>query len=148
MSLNYDLTKITDYKSLCWREAKDEKGQTVIGADGQPVLNMDAITYTLVFGTIMVGFREITEANAEEFTTRLRDWWSVDSEGPIREWIDGADLPVERHVTIEEVRAHIGLKTNAINYSARKFASLLKKRIASHKADEARRQARQQQASA
>lgn len=112
MSLNFDLTKIKDTKSVCWTGTGDDA-------------RMNPITEVIIFGTMFVGIREITAHNAIVFHARLTEFWG--DEGPLRVWKDGED-PVSRHVTLEEVQAHVGLKTNASNYTDRQFAKVVKTR--------------------
>lgn len=112
MSLNFELTKIKDYKSVCWTGEGDNA-------------RINVVTEMIIFGTMFVGIREITEANAEVFTCRLADWWQ--SEGPIGEVGDGGKV-TWRQVTLEEVKAHIGLKTNASNLTPRQWKAQLTRR--------------------
>jgi hypothetical protein len=115
MSLNWDLTKIKDSKSVCWT--------------GEDNKSLNAVTEVLIWGTMFVGIREITAHNVDVFAERLRVWWDADDDGgPLREWKDGHADPVSRHVTPEEVRAHVGLKTNATNYTERQWLKVLTER--------------------
>jgi len=99
MSLNWDLGKIKDHKEYCWIEDTEEGGVRLRG-----------ITETLIWMTMMVGINEISEKTATEFFARasLEEalWGAMRSKG---------DESV--YVSIEDVRRHIGLKTNASPYT-------------------------------
>jgi hypothetical protein len=102
MSLNWDLSKIKDQETLCW----------VGVADDAP---MNPITEALIFASIAIGTPMITAENVAEAYTRLSMWQDV--VGALVVDVGGAD----RFVTPDDVRAHIGLKTNASAYTTAKF---------------------------
>jgi|TARA_B100000900_G_C20240030_1_gene577498 hypothetical protein len=102
MALNYDLTKVAaDYKD-------------------------DAVwptTNALIWGTMSVGLNSITEKNWKEFYTRcymielIHGAWRYNDKGdPIR-------------IQPEEVKEHIGLHTNATNYSNAQFKKQIDERF-------------------
>ena len=90
MSLNWDITKVEDSKDLCHND------------DG----SLSVVTEALIFITIPIEIGEITEKNYEEFWARVR---LVELTcGPMCSFPDGPRL-----LTLENVRSHIGLHTNA-----------------------------------
>ena len=83
MSLNYNLGGIKDYKTVCL----DSKG------------NQKAITKDIIFSTMAVDLGAITEKNYFEFHRRLQIFAAaVDSD--------------YRDLTLDVVKAHIGLTVN------------------------------------
>lgn len=93
MSLNWNLEAIENRSEVCW-----------IGEGDSAVMN--PVTHSLIFSTISVGIPEITEENAAEFYARLQllDMWR---------WSNDPQM------TYENVKAHIGLKTNAFQSKGR-----------------------------
>ena len=93
MGLNWSVSGVKNYKELY-----DEK----------KILNV--ITNTLITATIPVGMDEITEKNHEEFYTRLKMW--ENAHGTFMN--DITDEGKKPHpFTLEYIRRHIGLRTNA-----------------------------------
>jgi hypothetical protein len=63
---------------------------------------------------MIVGLNSITEKTAMEFYTRISLYERIF--GALRSvWEEGKDIPTSKPITLEEVRAHIGLGTNANN---------------------------------
>ena len=107
MSLNWDLTKIDGYETLCWMP--DPSSDTADpNGDGKV---MNPVTHALIWSTISVGIGEITEANAQEFFTRLSMYERV--YGPMLTVYNAeTDQHEPQFLTPGDVRAHIGLHTN------------------------------------
>lgn len=102
MSLNYDLSKIKDYDAVCWTEAKEDAAWSPT-KKGDKVMN--PITNALIWVTMQIGIGEITEENAVEFYSRIH----------FSEKLFGTNLSnggEPYFLTFEDVRRHIGLKTN------------------------------------
>lgn len=97
MSLTWDLTKIKDYKELCWIP------DTVEGNPEQVRIN--PVTESLIWTTITVGMGFIEEKNLDEFAYRLFFYEQAFGASLYREGKD-------RFITYEEIKAHIGLRTN------------------------------------
>jgi len=102
MALNWNVGKVKDFKTVCYN------------ADGK----VNAVTETLIWASMIIGVSDITEKNAEEFFFRIS----------MREKLHGAlrrdwsgENPVDVFVTWDEVKAHIGLGTNATNMTRAKF---------------------------
>jgi len=94
MSLNFDLTKITDYKTLCYREV-DEKDE-----DGKPLFQIRAVTERIVWGTMLVDVGNLkNRTECETFFDRYCE---------ARAALNRTTLDL----TLEDVLAHEGLSTN------------------------------------
>jgi hypothetical protein len=112
MSLNWDLSDIKNQKELCWM--KDG-----LGSNGQQQFRMHPATETLIFMTLAVEIGEITKKNWEEWFLRARVWEKA--MGALRH-----DGKKDHPITPEEVKLHIGLKTNVFpKASAAAFAKKL-----------------------
>jgi hypothetical protein len=123
MGLNYRLSDITDYRSVCFERrtfTTDEEREALLASGGfmgphwgvvntEPgvVERLTVTTNTLILATMNVGMGHITEKTVKEFYTRLR--MQETAFGAYRRDGAGNDHPF----TYAEVRAHIGLWTNA-----------------------------------
>jgi len=91
MSLNYDFEGAPN-------------GKKMMSADEWP------ITEAIIFATMAIGLHEITEKNVDDFWCRINAqemaFGALCYEG-------GADGPVPRYTSLEDIRLRIGLKTNA-----------------------------------
>lgn len=87
MSLDFDLTGIENYETVCWVETEHGK-------------RMNPLTEGIIFMTMSTGIGEITEKDVVEFWARARVWDTMLGVAP------------DACVTLDQVRAHIGLKTN------------------------------------
>lgn len=115
MALTWDFHNIKDHKTLCWLEPED------------PQSRMNPITEALVWMTLIVGIYEITEKNYMEFYFRVS----------FEEKLNGSFLTNSKDpkqkvppLTLEQVKSHIGLRTNAGSYTKSQFALKLFKRHA------------------
>jgi len=111
MPLNYDLTRIKYYKRLYKKIDTDN-------------FEIKPIPKTIILSTISVGMREITEDNYKKFFNRLR----------VIETIYGSFFVVktkrgikQKYITEDDVKAMIGLRTNASEISRAKFMSKIEK---------------------
>ena len=110
MSLNFNLTKIKNSKTVCYRPVEDGDYE------------MHPVTHAIIFATMAIGMGEITEKNHEEFFDRISKWEKVG--GAFLQ--DGNGKP--RKLTIEDIEKHIGLTTNVFpKESPKKFMSKLGK---------------------
>lgn len=103
MALTWDLTKIRD------REVKypaDQEGR------------QNVVTYSLIWATLLTGIGEITETTAAEFYARIHAWEAMHGA-----FIHGKDEDTQEWVTMpitaEQVRDHIGLRTNVFPMETR-----------------------------
>jgi hypothetical protein len=117
MALNYDLREIKGYKRRVYSRVKSESGETQY--------KMKSIPQTIVFLTMTVGMREITEKNWERFYNRAHlletvhgSFYFVTKRGKL----------VPKYISKEDIKSMIGLKTNASELTSRQFM----KRFDSH----------------
>ena len=110
MSLNWDLGSIKDHKTYCWLDDGKDK-------DGKPLYKLTGLTETFIWLTMIVGISEITDKNAQEFFTRVS--FEENLLGPMRKHKNGKGV----YVTFEDVKRHIGLRTNASPYTKSKWLS-------------------------
>jgi hypothetical protein len=94
MSLNYNLADIEDFKTVCLKP------------DG----TISALTEALVFSTLIVELGEITEENVGEWYARLTLCKGLGKLTHRR--LNEAGEAEDIMPTVEELIAHIGLKTN------------------------------------
>lgn len=97
MALHWTLERIPNHETLCWDDRDD----------GKKVMN--GTTETLIWATMATNINQITEKNADEFYARISLYERLN--GSLRRNPDLSDC----FVSPEEVRAHIGLGTNATN---------------------------------
>lgn len=102
MALRWDIREIDDHKKLCYTENDDG------------TFNVHPVTDNLIWGTMAVELGGITEENAQEFYIRLCEYAAA----------SGFDVPP---VSLEDVRRHIGLKTNVGSTKPGKWAQWRKK---------------------
>lgn len=112
MSLNWDLTAM----------AEGSRQKYPDRSDGEVHL----VTAGLIYATMGVGMRGITARNAGEFWARLKVFQGV--VGPLVANGDGTP----RMITEDDVRAHVGLTTNATPWTREEF---LRKQISGHMTD-------------
>jgi hypothetical protein len=96
MSLDWNLDNIEDWESVCKE------------ADG----SLSPVTNALIWATLAVDMGEITDDNAIEFAWRC-SFYELFA-GPLLVEVKDDDF-VPRPLTIEDVRAHIGLTTNVVD---------------------------------
>jgi hypothetical protein len=103
MSLNFDLTKIKDHEEVCFTTAKsDDPGQGIKAGDRI----MNPLTNALIWATMSVGWGVIEEETYEAWFERLR--LVERTSGPFL-FVNGGQ---PYSITKEDVRKHIGLRTN------------------------------------
>lgn len=102
MSLNFDLSHIANYGEVCFHTLKEDSSWSG-GKKGERVIK--PLTNALIWATMGVGIGEITEENALQFYSRVH----------LQEKLFGTNLNGSEGpywITYEDVRSHIGLKTN------------------------------------
>ena len=110
MPLDFNWSKVENHKEVCWRRP-----------DGQ----VNGVTESLIWATMTVGISEITNKNYEEFHRRLLEYDICSNTYPITTKKIGS-----RHLTLEEVRKHIGLSTNASEVTRAAWEKRLKQVLA------------------
>lgn len=117
MALNYTLTDIENYETVCWVpfSAKDPSQKVPRDYCGRPYVHdeetggdkvISAVTQTLIFAMAGLGVGpKITKKNVDEVVKRLAIWQRI--RGPLlyREETNG-------YLTRADVEAHIGLHCN------------------------------------
>lgn len=118
MALHWHLADIKNYETLCWTVAEHDirfgpkKGEKVLSP----------VTEALINATLAVGIRTIKLTNWHRFFMRVAAY-----ERLVHALRAGNNGPV--YFTPEEVKAHIGLWTNATGMTATEFEKRLKKNI-------------------
>ena len=139
MGLNWTVAEVENYETVCWEkmtaEEAEEAGTTLdelvnqssfmggnwfrpnesdlekLAAGQDFVKRLRPITNALIWATLSVDLRGITEENHVEFWTRLRLCEKLT--GAFMNWKDPETGKWEsRLITFEEVKSHIGLGTN------------------------------------
>jgi hypothetical protein len=111
MSLNYVLDKIEDYENLCWEPTGE------VDSNGDELVRINSKTEAIIFATMALGINKITEKNLVEWATRCKLAAGVGY--------------LSKKITVEDLRAHIGLSTNASPLTAAKFRANLYKQVES-----------------
>lgn len=113
MALHWNVERIKNYETVCW-----------IGEKGDDDRRLNPVTETLIWSTIGVGLRGITDKNVDEFAARFR----------ILERIHGAFLykpnpdgegTIDWYLSDEDFIAHIGLGCNVSDESRTAWARRL-----------------------
>jgi len=141
VSLNWEVTKIDNYEQLVWLTVADtvtdeEIDQRCMQGESFRHEEMDdgtkkywalnPITNMLIWATLEIGIGDITEKNYHEFWMRMAMCDGIHGFRVI-EIQDGETT--RRSITLEEVRQHIGLRTNVFpKESTTKFYNKLLKR--------------------
>lgn len=111
MSLNWSVENVEDYETVCKivMSEDDPNGRYVAGDK-----LWNPVTESLVWLSISTGINAITEENAAEVYARVRMIEQVNGPMLIRAEVDGKrPTGAAAFITPEEVRAHVGLSTNA-----------------------------------
>ena len=122
MALTWDLTKIKwpdEYEVWIDNPNPDRK-------EGEEQV-MNAVTEIMIFLTMLVGIQEITKSNYKDFYHRMRQFEIVTGQSGML--INKGNPDDSRNPTLEEVKWHIGLKTNANTYTKRKWSGYLVKTL-------------------
>lgn len=116
MSLNYELGDIKDWKEVCFKRREDEEW-------------MNPVTESLIWATMSVGINTIKESNVEEFYFRIKALELVS--GAFMSMRGEGDKLENRYFTFEEIKAHIGLSTNASRKTHAEFMNDIKRMVQS-----------------
>lgn len=107
MSLNWNVSKVADMATVCYRIAEHDDPNEGIKV-GDKVLR--PATQALIFATMNTGLGDITEKNHREFFARLTTYEKLFGAYRREQTAPGVYAP--RFFTLDEVRRHIGLNTN------------------------------------
>ena len=116
MALNWNLSDIKDSKDMCWVQGED-------GDKDDKNYYLHPVTNSLIWATLIIGMGSITEKNHKEFHLRSLDLQKADGYQPLTE--NGEP----RTFTYEEVKAHIGLKTNVTFIGQAKWRHMVYERV-------------------
>ena len=122
MSLDFRLTDITDYKSLCWNQ------------DG----TLNRITEDLIFSTMTTGIPRISSAKVNEFFERLQVCHLIYGKGLMHAETKKSLL------TYDVIKSHTGLSTNAVSLTKKQFYQKMSKGLERYGADLLRYELRDQ----
>lgn len=106
MGLNYNLSKIENWETVC--------------LDGQ---NLNACTQAILWASLQVGMPQITKKNFREFFSRISE--VERAFGPMR---GNAEGPM--FFTESEIEAHVGLSVNVRPETRAAFNRRMKKALA------------------
>lgn len=109
MALTWDLGSIKDRNKLCW--VKSGK----FDEDGKELVRLNPVTETLIWATMNIGIGRITQINAPKFYRRMFIWGKVFDPYSITILGKFPEPSVEKPITFQQVKDHIGLSTNAGN---------------------------------
>jgi hypothetical protein len=110
MALHWDVSKVKNYETLCFRTLSEGEADPNQGTKAGDRVET-SLTRTLVFGCMNVGLGTITERNWRTWYARFHLFEKLNGAFLSRR-IEGTDKWESRYVTPEEVHAHIGLSTN------------------------------------
>ena len=108
MALHWDLAEIEDWKQLFKEE--DEHGNS----------EMKSVHETILFHTMNVGIRNITEKNWKQFFNRVQMWEKIRG---VKYYTYEGNQPI--YTTQDDVKRMIGLTTNASTFSKTEFLKRL-----------------------
>ena len=100
MPLRWNIEQVKDYETACWIENDDDTAR------------IHPLTDALIQGTMFIGLGSITDKNYQKVYTRY-EMARFASEAVYTEFDKKKGYFVGRQITLEEVKAHIGLWTNA-----------------------------------
>jgi hypothetical protein len=139
MSLNWKLSNIPNWKELCYetfagtREEMQARIETVTlfgpswawtDETETAIERMAPTTYCLVFASTVVGLGEITEENVDEFYRRISVLEGIHGAYRIRR---EGEQNLPHTYTLDEIRAHIGLKINVADVPKREWNAQMKR---------------------
>lgn len=117
MALTYDLTKIKNYKRIIYRTIKEGERDY---DPNEKQYRMKPKWETLILSTMIVGIREITEDNYQQFFNRLHLIETTNGSFFWKSKKDGS-LGKPDFYTLEDIQKMIGLKTNASTTTKAQF---------------------------
>lgn len=140
MSLNWNVSKVANSATLCFRIAEHDDPSEGI-SKGDKLLR--PATQALIFATMATGLGDITAKNYREFFARLHFVEKLNGAYRRQQTAPGVHAPV--FFTLADVRAHIGLNTNVFpaetrtKWQARMVENFTREAL--YKADQAERDA-------
>lgn len=124
MGLHWNLTDIADMDNVCFEEADHDSR---MGGYKKGDRIMRSVTNALIWATIPVGLGSITAENMALFSKRLRVYESAFG-AFLQEKKEGGRWG-DRFITDADVKAHVGLSTNASRLTDAKFRAQVMERL-------------------
>lgn len=118
MPLNWNLSDIKNYKNLYRKVVEGEQGYS----SEEIRKTLKHSPKQIIFYTMTIGMREITDKNWEQFYNRVKIWELING---VRYYKENTKKLVPIYTTQEDVKRMIGLKTNASLINASKFKKQL-----------------------
>ena len=116
MALEWNLDKV--FKKM--EESGIERPEELLIHNGE----LNPMSLSVVMSTAAVGINKLTDKNFKEFHQRLKKLEVVGST-LLKKAEDEEGEEIQRNPTLPEIKAHIGLKTNAPTMDKKKFNSSL-----------------------
>jgi hypothetical protein len=104
--LTVDITNIKNWEELCLREIPKGEKKNLMRLQPDEDHCYNPVTESIIFLGMSCGFSEITQKNWQQVARRIQTYEGTF--GPFLRNTDGRYLPI----TDEQVREHIGLRTN------------------------------------
>ena len=113
MALYWSVDEILNYEKICWDSVdeipKDDYESTYCTHEDGTHGRLSAITHALIFNSMGIDIGGISEKNVDEVIRRTMLWQEV--VGPLLKRREDGKL-VDRWITPDEIRMHIGMTTN------------------------------------
>lgn len=127
MPLTWNTEKVKDSETVTTK--RDKKGKPILTEDGKE--QWSPITMALVEMTQSIGISKITKKNYQEFYRRMFIMDAI--YGGCINVLENNDIRISMTTvspSLNDVKAHIGMWTNAPNRTQTEFRNIVKKRIA------------------
>lgn len=122
MSLNFELSSITNYKTRCWVDVPEEQQRV---HSGKRRLHDD--TDMLIWGSLLVDLGSINVRNIEEWCFRVAILKRLDIR--FAEMFNADDKVIGVWPSRDAIEDHCGLSTNVSTLTRAKWLTKIKKRI-------------------
>jgi len=126
MALNWWFENIKDWKRKCYRKVKIDKNDNIFGItrEREDLYELKPVTNLLIWSSMTIGMKRITEKNASEFHRRLIALEILTT------GVKKGSMP-----TLKQVQDHIGLSTNVTKHTSAQWNKILLSKL-SKKIDE------------
>ena len=114
MSLDWNLKQIRDYKKLYRKIGEGERGYSAT----EPTFTLRSESERIIWLTMIIGMREITEKNWEQFYNRV-NFYEKNTDSHL--WKKQKNKLVPMYITKDQVQKMIGLSTNASTLTKNQF---------------------------
>ena len=123
MALNYNYGDVKDYKTVCLKPNDDP-----MDVKAGYKFKIRPVTDALIWATMAVGFDEISKTNYYEFWLRLN--FVEEHQGNyITKWDEKEQKSHDYYITLEDVKKHIGMWTNANRVARGKWWGVMVKKL-------------------